>query len=227
MLGSSAVELSGRVMSGAVLALVLGPASTARADIYGWVDKDGVLHFTNIDAKQQPAPARAPAKKSGDVDVESFGGEGPLVLTLPDGEERKLYPLQATRYDPLIQRAADHYRLPFAFLKAIAKVESNFNPHAVSHADAKGLMQLMDGTAASLSVENPFEPEQAIFGAARYLRMLANEFDGDLSLTAAAYNAGPERVKKARGIPAINETVRYVERVLKLYRHYQRHGSGT
>jgi hypothetical protein len=201
----------------AVFALSVLGVTPARAEIYSWVDDSGVLHFTDVD----PRHLAGAMKPYAGPDTESFGGQPPVVQELPGGNERTLFPVHVTRYDEILQRAAEHYRLPFAFLKAIAKVESNFNPRAVSRADAKGLMQLMDETAARLAVDDPFDPEQAIFGGARYLRMLANRFHGDLSLTAAAYNAGPLRVEQAKGVPKIEETQRYVERVLKLYQHYR------
>jgi soluble lytic murein transglycosylase-like protein len=86
------------------------------------------------------------------------------------------------------------------------------------------LMQLIDGTAAQMNVADPFDPRQNIFGGARYLRILANEFGGNMALTAAAYNAGPERVKRIGRVPEIRETQRYVRRVLQMYRHYKRSG---
>jgi soluble lytic murein transglycosylase-like protein len=87
-------------------------------------------------------------------------------------------------------------------------------------------MQLIDPTARRMKVEDPFDPRQNIFGGARYLRLLANQFDGDLVRTTAAYNAGPERVRRAGGIPNIRETRRYVRRVLEMYRHYRLQESG-
>lgn len=204
----------GRIGLGAVALLLL--AAPAQAELYSWVDDDGVIHLTNA------APGTGFRPYRGD-DVEGFGGELPLVIE-EHGAERVLYPVDVKRFDDLLKEAAEHYRLPFAFLKAIVKVESNFNPRAVSHADAKGLMQLIDGTAKKVNVTDPFDPRQSIFGGARYLRMLANEFDGNMALTAAAYNAGPERVKKQGRIPEIRETQRYVRRVLEMYRHYRRAG---
>ena len=193
------------------LAIVPLAVTAARADYYSWVDSEGVLHLTNVSRRAERATAR---------DREGFGGEPPIVLKV-QGEERTLHAVNVSRFDGLIRRAAGHYRLPFAFIKAVMKVESNFNPRARSKADAKGLMQIMDGTARMLNVKDPYDPEQSVFGGARYLRMLANRFEGDLVLTAAAYNAGPRRVAKAGGIPAIRETRRYVARVQKMYRYYR------
>ena len=83
-------------------------------------------------------------------------------------------------------------------------------------------MQLMDQTAKEMNVTDSYDPEQNIFGGARYLRLLANQFDGNMALTAAAYNAGPHRVSRLGRIPNIRETKRYVRRVLEMYRHYRR-----
>jgi hypothetical protein len=196
----------------------LGPA---RADVYSWVDDEGVLHLTNV-------PADGRFRRYSGPDVEGFGGQLPLVVEIEDDRsgtdgERVLYPVDVGRFDGILRRAAQHYRLPFEFLKAVAKVESNFNPRAVSPMDAKGLMQLIDATARMVEVEDPFDPEQNVFGGARYLRMLANRFDGNMALTAAAYNCGPERVERLGRIPNIRETRKYVQRVLQMYRYYLEH----
>ncbi|MBI2373838.1 MAG: lytic transglycosylase domain-containing protein [Deltaproteobacteria bacterium] len=192
-------------LTGALLVSFL--ASSARAEMYTWVDEQGVLHFEDL----------PPAKKAvGD----RFGGFQPVVEKLPSGEERQYYPADVGIYDEILWAAADHYRLPFPYLKAIAKVESNFNSTAISHANAQGVMQLVPSTARLMGVTDPFDARQSVFGGARYLRILANRFEGDLALTAAAYNAGPERVQRDGGIPAIDETTRYVRRVLQMYRYY-------
>src|SRR5215472_15127239 len=189
------------------LALVFS-ASEAKADLYSWVDDDGVIHLTNIKSKVDKS-----YKPYDSADAEGFGGQPPLVEVVDEGLERVLYPVDVNRFDELIQEAASHYRLPFAFIKAIVKVESNFNPRAVSNKEARGLMQLIDATAERMNVEDPFDPKQNIFAGARYLRMLANMFEGNMPLTAAAYNAGPERVLKTKAVPNIRETQQYVRRV--------------
>ncbi|MEO1229946.1 MAG: lytic transglycosylase domain-containing protein [Myxococcota bacterium] len=189
--------------------------SLAWAQLYSYVDDDGVLHFTNL-RKGTKKRWRVVEGSTGD----GFGGQPPLVLEL-EGKPRVVYAVNVGRFDALFREAAKHYRLPFALLKAVAKVESNFDPSAVSHAHAKGLMQLIDDTARAMKVEDPFDPRQNVFGGARYLRTLANLFEGDLVRTTAAYNAGPERVKRAGGVPNIRETRRYVQRVMEMYRHYR------
>jgi cell wall-associated NlpC family hydrolase len=116
------------------------------------------------------------------------------------------------RYDALFERATRTYDLPAGLLRAVASVESSFRADAVSPAGAKGLMQLMPGTARGLGV-NPMDPAQAVDGAARMLHGLVDEF-GSVKLALAAYNAGAGAVKKYGGVPPYNETQTYVRRVL-------------
>jgi soluble lytic murein transglycosylase-like protein len=130
----------------------------------------------------------------------------------------KFHPLTAgrpTRFDALIEAAARRYELPAALIKAVIQVESNFNPMAVSVAGAKGLMQLMDVTAASLGVKDSFDPVQNIEGGAAYLRRLLDRY-GQVPLALAAYNAGPGTVDRYGGIPPYAETQAYVRRVLQI-----------
>ena len=201
----------------ALVASLWVPAVSGAAPLYSWEDANGVLHVTNLESVARARPYRGP-------DAEGFGGERPIVQELPSGKKRTLYRVDVSRFDGILREAAEHYNLPMPFLKAVAKVESNFNPKAVSNKQARGIMQLIDSTAELVNVTDPYDPKQSIFGGARYLRLLANMFDGDLALTAAAYNAGPERVKRSKGIPKIRETTRYVKRVLQMYHHYQENG---
>jgi soluble lytic murein transglycosylase-like protein len=125
--------------------------------------------------------------------------------------------------DAVVAECADLYKLPHALVKAVIATESNYNPWAVSEKGAVGLMQLMPQTAHEMFVEDPFDPVQNIQGGTRYLRVLVNLFDGDLVKVLAAYNAGPEVVKRAEQraaefvVPAIPETKEYVRRVLQNY----------
>lgn len=206
-------SLAGLILVAGLLAAPFEP----RAELYSYVDDDGVLHLTNLSADKR---ARVRWKIYNGGGPEGFGGQKPVILEF-EGARRVAYPVNVTRFDALFKEAAEHYRLPFAFIKAVAKVESNFDPKAVSHAQAKGMMQLIDATAERMKVRDPFDPRQSVFGGTRYLRLLANAFDGDLVKTTAAYNAGPDRVRRAGGIPNIRETQRYVRRVLEMYRHYR------
>lgn len=124
-------------------------------------------------------------------------------------------------FDDLLVAAAQRYNLDPALLKAVAQVESNFSPAAVSHTGAKGLMQLMDGTAQQLGVADSFDPAQNIDGGARFLHQLLNRYDGNVVLALAAYNAGPGAVDDWGGLPPYSETQTYVPRVLTLRDQYR------
>ncbi|HPX61459.1 MAG TPA: lytic transglycosylase domain-containing protein [Deltaproteobacteria bacterium] len=121
--------------------------------------------------------------------------------------------------DPIISKASSRYGVDAALIRAVIKTESNFNPNAVSHAGAQGLMQLMPGTARSLGVADSFDPEQNVMGGTRFLRDLLNRYDGDLDSALAAYNWGPGNVDKRSGrMP--RETREYLVRVKQLYSTY-------
>jgi soluble lytic murein transglycosylase-like protein len=128
---------------------------------------------------------------------------------------------RGSAYDAHIQAAAEKYGLPTPLLRAVMAVESNFDPAAVSQKGATGLMQLMPGTARDLAVDDLYDPAQNIEGGARYLRRLQDQFGNDLETVLAAYNAGPEAVRRAGGaVPPFRETQAYVKKVLALYQAY-------
>src|SRR6266567_1309265 len=119
--------------------------------------------------------------------------------------------------------SAEEYGLAPPLLRAVMAVESNFNPGAVSEKGATGLMQLMPDTARDMLVEDLLDPGQNIDGGARYLRHLQNQFGNDLEKVLAAYNAGPEAVRRSGGaVPPFRETQAYVKKVLALYDSYMR-----
>lgn len=185
----------------------------ASADIYSYVDENGVLHFTNTPSKSDPWKLYAKSK-DGPKGAASHWSPRPFG---GGGVERY------TRYDEIIREAAGYYQLPEAFVRAIIKVESDYDPTALSVAGAEGLMQLMPETANRMLVTDAWDPRENIFGGCRYLRVLANTFNGDLDLTIAAYNAGEGSVIRAGGIPAIPETQDYVVKVKSWYRRYRAH----
>jgi soluble lytic murein transglycosylase-like protein len=133
------------------------------------------------------------------------------------GAEVKAILLAPTAYLDHVRRAAKIYKLPEELLHAVMAVESGFNPEAMSNKGAAGLMQLMPGTAKDMYVRDVWNPSQNIDGGARYLRVLANQYQGDLKKTLAANNAGPEAVRRAGGVPSIQETQDYVRKVLAIY----------
>jgi soluble lytic murein transglycosylase-like protein len=123
----------------------------------------------------------------------------------------------STDFDELIERAARKHGVDPKLVKSVIKVESNFDPTAVSSAGAKGLMQLMDATAADLGVHDSFNVAENIEGGVTYLAQQLSRFHGDVRLALAAYNAGPNAVLRSGGVPPIPETVEYVSRVLSHY----------
>jgi len=127
-------------------------------------------------------------------------------------------PARYGRYDEHIRQAAALYQIPEDLVRAVIQIESDFDPRAVSPANARGLMQLMPETAERMLVTDIFDPRQNIFGGVRYLRVLANLFNGDIELTIAGYNAGEGAVMRYGGIPPFPETQEYVKRVLAQYR---------
>ncbi|HSB74285.1 MAG TPA: lytic transglycosylase domain-containing protein [Terriglobales bacterium] len=119
--------------------------------------------------------------------------------------------------DEAIEQAAARHNVDPNLVRAVIKVESNFNPNAVSRTGAMGLMQLMPVTARQLNVSNPFDPEQNVDAGVRHLKHLLDNFGGDVRLTLAAYNAGVGAVMRSSGVPPYSETRNYVKRITNLY----------
>ena len=190
---------------GCVIALL---PVTASADIYQYVDPDGTIHFTS----QRPNAAAKVYMKT--APAAARGGAAPFA---PQDRDPGRY----SRFDEHIRQAATLYQIPEPLVRAVIKVESDYDPRAVSHAGARGLMQLMPGTADRLGVKDIGDPRENVFGGVRYLRVLANMFNGDLELTIAAYNAGEAAVMNHGGIPPFAETRDYVVKVTKFYRRYR------
>lgn len=131
-------------------------------------------------------------------------------------------PLFTSHFATDVALAAHKYQLDPALIRAVIHAESAFKPSAVSKAGAKGLMQLMPGTASDMGVDNPLNAQQNIRGGSRYLAQLLAQFNGDLDLACAAYNAGPSTVTQYSGIPPYPETQAYVKRVKILFKRYQK-----
>lgn len=128
---------------------------------------------------------------------------------------------KSDRFDPIITKAAERYKVDSALIKAVIMMESAYNPKAVSKQGAKGLMQLMPRTARALGVKNAFNPVHNINGGVKYLRQLLDTFDDNVKMALAAYNAGSSKVKRHGGIPPIKATRAYVKKVFAYYHHYK------
>jgi soluble lytic murein transglycosylase-like protein len=183
------------------LVTTISPAQS-QADIYQTVGPDGVIEFSTTKGKGAKLYAKTASK---------------AAVFLPADTSPERY----TRYDPWIREASALYQIPEALVRAVIRVESDFDPRAVSPANARGLMQMIPATAERMLVTDVFDPRQNIFGGVRYLRVLANTFNGDLALTVAAYNAGEGAVMRHGGIPPYPETQDYVTRVIGYYRQYR------
>ena len=185
-------------------------AGIAHADIFRYVDADGIVHFTNV---PQDSRYKIYLKEKRTAD--------PVADTLAAGT-RQYNAKDRARYAKPIQDAARATRLDAALIHAVISAESGYNPLARSRAGAAGLMQLMPETAKRYGVTNRLDPAQNISGGARYLRDLIQMFNNDMQLALAAYNAGENAVVRAGNrIPPYQETMTYVPRVMSYYRKYR------
>jgi soluble lytic murein transglycosylase-like protein len=183
--------------------------SLAAADrVYKFVDDDGIVHYTNVrpeglrDFSTLDFPCYASDPACRQVDWEHV-------------------PLDTRTYAAEIGRAAADNDVDASLIRAIIHAESAYRPDAVSPRGARGLMQLMPATEAELGVADVFNPASNIFGGANYLAQMLDEFEGDVDLATAAYNAGPGAVHKYGGVPPYPQTREYVRRIQILYRRYR------
>jgi soluble lytic murein transglycosylase-like protein len=190
-----------------VAILIAGPAQAS--GIYRYVDKDGTIVYTNV------PPKNAKAKK-----LKGTFSRAPSVVetSIPKAASK----LTLAEFEEHIALSARKYKVPVHLVRAVMHAESNFDPNAVSPVGASGLMQLMPGTAREMYVKDIFDVRENIEGGTRYLRVLANMFNGDMVKMVAAYNAGPEAVMKYGGkVPPYPETQQYVRKVIDLYFQYK------
>jgi len=197
-----------------VLCALLCRPHGAVADIYTYTDREGTVHFTNNrpsgkDRKKFKVYLKTPDQRKA----------RPGVVPVP---ARSTDPARYARFDASIQEAIRTHSMPEAFVRAIIRVESDYDPRVVSVAGAQGLMQLMPATAKRMGCSDSFDPHQNIMGGTRYLRHLANMFGGDMVLTIAGYHAGEGAVLKYGGVPPYSSTKSYIQKVLKFYYQYKK-----
>ncbi len=179
-------------------AVCMAPGGARAQGVYRYVDERGVVHLTDVPADDRYQPVRITPRG------------------LRVGAARRGDP---NAFDGLIVHTARRHGVPPALVKAVVRVESAFDPLAISRKGAMGLMQLMPGTARHLGVRDAFRADQNIAGGTRYLRRMVDRYRNWI-LALAAYNAGPRAVDRHRGVPPYRETRRYVRKVLHYYRVY-------
>lgn len=193
------------------LLLFLCQPRSVLADIYQYTDENGVMHFSNVSVgtakKYRNLNSAAAAKK--------WATTTPRAAAISRGSFSSSNIPSA--YVDIINTASKRHGIDPSLVHAIVKVESDFNPYALSRKGAMGLMQLMPQTAVEMKVGNSFNPHENINGGVRYLRYLMDRYEGNLSLALAAYNSGETAVKKWGAVPPFRETQNYVRRILRIY----------
>jgi len=198
-----------------LLALIIAPlTSDVNANIYSYTAKDGTVHFTNMapdgkNKKKYKVYLKSPEQRK------ARAGVSPIMA-------RDKNPNRYSKFDASIIQASQKHSIPEAFVRAVIKVESDYDPRVVSIAGAQGLMQLMPATAKRMGCTNAFDPHQNIMGGTRYLRHLANLFNGDMVLTIAGYHAGEGAVRKYKGVPPYKSTQGYIKKVLGNYYKFKK-----
>jgi hypothetical protein len=198
------------------------PVSPAHHSQESESPRRALMYWSSKENRWKPVPRRMrrPCERRGRRRRKSTSiwGMNPASRQLP----RLWPPISADRgnggdIDSAIEQAAARHNVDPNLVRAVVKVESNFNPNAVSRKGAMGLMQLMPSTARQLKVKNPFDPEQNVDAGVRHLKQLLESYGGDVKLTLAAYNAGAGAVARSSGVPHYAETQNYVRRITNLY----------
>jgi soluble lytic murein transglycosylase-like protein len=195
-----------------VLVLIGLCAVPAHAQLASYVDDHGNLVFTNANAPvQRKAPAEAKGNLPGNHRTTPGGPTASVASSMPAKE------MAPPGLDRIVQRSASENHVDPALVRAVISAESDWDASAVSNKGAEGLMQLVPGTAKLLGVGNAFDPAQNVDAGVRYLRMLLERYNGDLSKALAAYNAGPGVVDRLGRVPNYPETRNYVRKVISTY----------
>ncbi len=182
----------------------------AGADIFQYTDENGVLHFTNVNGG-----GKNHKRVKSEPDRPRDAAPGAQARTAaPASVSSQNIP---SAYLDIINNACDRHGVDPSLVHAIVKVESDFNPYAMSRKGAMGLMQLMPQTAVDMNVKNSFNPIENVDGGVKYLRYLIDRYEGNLTLALAAYNSGEMAVKRWGTVPPFKETQDYVQRILRIY----------
>jgi len=201
----------------AFLVICLFSCFSAEGAIYSYRDEKGRLFLTDNPPNSKYQIVVTTRKDRAEPDSPVTPGTTQILTITP---QKILLPNDES-YSSMINQAAKIFGVDPFLVKAVVKVESDFDPSAVSSKGACGLMQLIPGTAKLVGVRNIFDPQENIMGGTKYLRMMLDRFNGNLDFALAAYNAGPGRVEQYRGIPPIRETRNYVAKVNHYYRAFR------
>lgn len=198
-----------------ILMIVCAPYATAGSNYYIYREKDGTLWYSSTKLKDDKFSLLATVGKPRDSRASGSVACSSTTQSLLRREQK---------HAGTIERYSRKFQIDPNLVKAIIRAESCYDRYAVSRVGAKGLMQLMPQTAMKMGVENIFDAEENIQGGIRYFSQMLSEFENDLRMALAAYNAGPEAVKKYSGIPPYEETIEYVKRVMGYYQQYSAAG---
>jgi soluble lytic murein transglycosylase-like protein len=191
--------------------------STSHAQIASYVDEHGKLEYVNRDSPAHRVGNTISSPSAGSQALRpgfrtEFGAEQAAAAIATNGTNGS-----DERLDRIVRDAAERHRVDPALVKAVISTESGWNPRAISSKGAVGLMQLIPGTAQRFGVGNRFDPAQNVEGGTMYLRTLLDRYNGDLTKSLAAYNAGEGAVDRVGGVPQFPETQRYVQKVTNAY----------
>ncbi len=213
---------------GVLLALLMSPLlflffspGVSCGKIYTYVDEKGVIHFTNVPTDSATIHRQQSRQENSVKNRKSI-----KRVSIKKRSRKRVSPYYSQAYekvlDKYIRAISSYFGVDYRLVKAVVRAESGFNPHAISPKGAIGLMQLMPDTAFEMGIYNPRHPLHNLIGGVKYLKQMLKEFNNNLILALAAYNAGPNAVRKYGGVPPYRETREYIRRVLKYYLHYIR-----